>query len=222
MKYFIKRDVTEYGPYSLADLQKYLQSGQIAAADQCRSEGMSDWVPVSQVVGNISMPAPMAAAGSAYGGAAPAAAFAQTAIPPNMHWGLVLLLSICTCGLFGSIWLIVQSAFVKKVDADSKGMVYLLISLGGLWVVPVVVSAGGMEGNAGAAGISGLGQLAGLIFHLVAIFQMKHSLESYYLNQFGYSRGMSGVMTFFFAPYYFQYHINDTEKLRAQVAGGVR
>src|SRR4029077_20523552 len=69
MNYFIKRDPNEYGPYSLADLQKYVASGNILLTDQYRSEGLMDWVPVSQVIGNIPVPAatqPAPAAPAAY------------------------------------------------------------------------------------------------------------------------------------------------------------
>src|SRR5258705_10913832 len=72
MNYFIKRDEKEYGPYSLADLQKYVGTGNILLTDLCRSEGLTDWVPVSQVIGNIPVPtpAPQPAAAPNYGGAA--------------------------------------------------------------------------------------------------------------------------------------------------------
>src|SRR2546427_8512437 len=68
MNYFIKRDDKEYGPYSLADLQKYVASGNVLLTDLCRSEGLTDWVPVSQVIGNIPVPAaaPQPAAGTDY------------------------------------------------------------------------------------------------------------------------------------------------------------
>jgi len=57
MNYFIKRDLQEYGPYTLAELQRYVASGNVLLTDLCRSEGMNDWVPVSQVIGNIPVPA---------------------------------------------------------------------------------------------------------------------------------------------------------------------
>ena len=53
MQYFVKRGEQSFGPYSLADLQRYVQSGNIAATDLTQSEGMTEWVPVSQVLGNI-------------------------------------------------------------------------------------------------------------------------------------------------------------------------
>ena len=75
MKYYIRRDLNEYGPYTLADLQRYVAQGNISLNDLTRSEGMTDWVPVSQVIGNIpgpAAPAPPAApaGGTVYGGPA--------------------------------------------------------------------------------------------------------------------------------------------------------
>src|ERR1700760_3913118 len=59
MKYFIQRELNEYGPYTLADLQRYVAQGNIQLTDMTRSEGMTEWVPVSQVLGNIpAVPAP--------------------------------------------------------------------------------------------------------------------------------------------------------------------
>jgi hypothetical protein len=56
MNYFISRDDQEYGPYTLADLQRYVAAGSILVTDLTRSEGMNEWVAVSQVIGNIPVP----------------------------------------------------------------------------------------------------------------------------------------------------------------------
>ncbi len=53
MKYYIQRQLNEYGPYTLADLQRYVAQGSILPTDLTRSEGMTEWTPVSQVIGNI-------------------------------------------------------------------------------------------------------------------------------------------------------------------------
>ena len=119
MKYYIQRQLNEYGPYTLADLQRYVAQGSIQLADLTRSEGMTDWVPVSQVIGNIPIPvAPRGplpghtpeerstAAGTVYDGST--AGFGVQAVPmqgspivpPDFHWGLVLLIGVFTCGLF--------------------------------------------------------------------------------------------------------------------------
>ncbi len=59
MNYFISRTGQQYGPYSLEEVQRYLASGNILPADLARSEAMEQWVPVSQIVGNIpAQPAP--------------------------------------------------------------------------------------------------------------------------------------------------------------------
>jgi hypothetical protein len=56
MNYFISRNDQQYGPYTLADLQRYVATGSILVSDMTCSEGMTEWVPVSQVIGNIPVP----------------------------------------------------------------------------------------------------------------------------------------------------------------------
>ena len=142
MKYYIQRQLNEYGPYTLADLQRYVAQGSIQLADLTRSEGMTDWVPVSQVIGNIPIPVAAATAAGAYAGGTvygggtvydgSTAGFGVQAVPmqgnpivpPDFHWGLVLLIGVFTCGLFNYAWLIVEAAFVRKVKPDSKGLAF--------------------------------------------------------------------------------------------------
>lgn len=89
MNYMIARDGQEYGPYSLGDLQRYVASGDISLNDMTRSEGMSDFMPVSQVIGTIPVPPPATFVPMAE-------AMPEYPDPPNLHWGLVLLFSILT------------------------------------------------------------------------------------------------------------------------------
>ena len=146
MKYYIQRQLNEYGPYTLADLQRYVAQGSIQLTDLTRSEGMTDWVPVSQVIGNIPIPLATGAAAGAYAGGAvysggtvyegSAAGFGVQAlpmqgnpiIPPDFHWGLVLLIGVVTCGLFNYAWLIVEAAFVRKLKSDSKGLLFVILA----------------------------------------------------------------------------------------------
>ena len=116
MKYYIQRQLNEYGPYTLADLQRYVAQGSIQLTDLTRSEGMTDWVPVSQVIGNIPIPAltptgvyaggtdyagGMVYAGSANAYGAQAMPCEKPIVPPDFHWALVLLISFF-CGFFKS------------------------------------------------------------------------------------------------------------------------
>jgi hypothetical protein len=108
MKYYIKGDLSEFGPYTLADLQRYVAQGNILLSDLTRSEAMTDWMQVSQVIGNISIPVPAPAmqnvgapaTGAAYAGPGPmfgsAPVVSPTAglTPPDFHWAAVLGLGI--------------------------------------------------------------------------------------------------------------------------------
>ena len=208
MNYFIKRDLKEYGPYTIAELQKYVSSGNVLVTDLCRSEGMSEWVPVSQVIGNI--PVPVAAPAPTQASRAAAAAALYPA-PPSLHWGIVLLLSIVTCGLFIWIWALVEASWLRKVQPTSKAVV--------LWstavlvnIVYVVLSVSQDPSTKALATVFWLG---GSVLWIVGSFSMKSSIEEHYNTAEPIGLELNGVMTFFFNVFYFQYHftqINETRK----------
>jgi hypothetical protein len=235
MNYFIKRELNEYGPYSLADLQKYVASGNILLTDLCRSEGLTDWVPVSQVIGNIPVPAaaPQPAAGTVYGGGtgAPAhgtqagyavQAASQYPPPPSLHWGILVLLGVLTCGLFGWVWAFVEAAWVKKVDPESKALLYYGVSVGLLVLIFGAGFAEGMAGRPGAAngGIFLICRIAGVIMWLVAAFNMRSSIEDHYYTKEPIGLSLNGVMTFFFSIYYFQYHFTRINEMKQRQVTG--
>jgi len=240
MNYFIKRDETEYGPYSLADLQKYIASGNVLLTDLCRSEGLADWTQVSQVIGNIPVPAAPApvtqpVAGTVYGAptgyGAPAATLAAPVVspypaPPSLHWGLVLLFTFLTCGIFGLVWLIVEGVWIRKVKPGAKSFTYLMV-LAALWAALVAVGFyQGLSAAATGQPSQGVGAIAlfidliGFVMHIVTVFAMRSDIEDHFNSAEPIGLSLSGVMTFFFAVFYFQYHftrINDMK--RRQVTG---
>ena len=117
MNYFITRDGQQYGPYTLADLQRYVSSGEILLTDLALSEGMSEPLPVSQIIGTISVPqSPVSSS--------PVSLAPEYPDPPNLHWALVLLFGVISCGLFISVWDLVQAAWMKKVAPQSKAIYY--------------------------------------------------------------------------------------------------
>jgi GYF domain 2/Domain of unknown function (DUF4234) len=207
MNYYIKRELQEYGPYTLADLQRYVASGNILLTDLTRSEGLNDWVPVSQVIGNI--PVPVAAPAPAAGD--PGAAYPA---PPSLHWGIVLLLGIVTCGIFGWVWALIEASWMKKVEASSKALTYYIIALG-LFALTIGLSMAPQYKP-----FSGLLNLAGLVMWLVAAFNMKASLEEHYNSAEPIGLQLSGVMTFFFNVYYFQYHLTRIAEMKNKRAMG--
>ena len=230
MNYFIKRDLNEYGPYSLADLQKYVASGNILLTDLCRSEGLTDWVPVSQVIGNIPVPvaAPQPATGTVYG--APAGVSSGSAPsypnPPNLHWALVLLITFLTCGLFSMIWLVVEGLWLKKVKPDTKAVTYLTITVSIYILIFVSAIAQGVAAGAsghkqpGLQGIILLLELGHFVLYLFSVFTMRSDIEEHFNAAEPIGLNLSGVMTFFFAVFYFQYHFTRINEMKQRQMTG--
>ncbi len=208
MKYFITREGREYGPYTLADLQRYTASGNVSPNDLTRSEGMTEWVPVSQVIGTIQVPAAPVAPASTV----PAIAYPD---PPALHWVVVLILGIITCGIFGWVWALIQSSFVKKIDAASKATLYYAIALA-LFAVSIVSNI-----SPETRPFSGLLNIGGAVLWLIAAFNIRSSLEQHYTSAEPIGLVLNGVMTFFFNIYYFQYHFTKINELKKRRALGV-
>ncbi|QEE27313.1 DUF4339 domain-containing protein [Terriglobus albidus] len=198
MNYTIFRDGQQYGPYTLADLQRYVASGDVLLTDLASSEGMGEPVPVSQIVGTI--PVPLQAA-------APSAPAIEYPNPPNLHWGLVLLFTILTWGMFMSVWGVVLSFWLKKVAPSSRALYFYIAELGCL----ALVFALGMASVVahGATTLIPIVQLASFVLTLIARYSFRSSMEEHYNNVEGIPLTLSGVMTFFFSTIYFQYHVND-------------
>lgn len=230
MKYYIRRDLNEYGPYTLAELQHYLAQGNIAPSDLARAEGATDCVPVSQVLGNI--PPPSAAGtpvpssgvgGGPYsGGALPNpggpvysgtpgyanAAAAGSLVPLDFHWALVLIIGILTCGIFFWIWLIVEAAFVKKIRPQSNGLIFAIIALACTFGAPFFRLSLMMAHPYAFHPLGSIFGLASFILVEVAAFTMKDDLEQYYNSVEPINLRLNAVLVFFFAVFYFQHHFS--------------
>ena len=200
MEYFVKRGDQRFGPYSLSDLQQYVQSGNLAVEDVAQSEGMTDWVPLSQVLGNI--PVTVIPTG---GATAAAAAQPQVVpLPPNWHWSIVLILGILTRQLFNLIWALVQGNWARKLSGDNKPLVLVAMYPAGM-VAGILT----MILYRDAAALGGLFIIGGAIVYLFGVFSIKAGMEEYYTSTENIGLNMSGVMTFFFSTVYIQYHINS-------------
>jgi hypothetical protein len=205
VQYFVKRGEQRFGPYSLSDLQRYVQSGNIASDDLTQSEGMSDWVPVSQVLGNI----PATAVTSGGAAAAPAPERELVPLPPNWHWAIVLVLGIVTRQLFNLVWALIQANWARRLINDNKPMVLVAMYPAGM--VAGILSIALFRGQALAA-LGGLFIIAGAIVYIVGVFSIKNAMEEYYTTTENIGLSLSGVMTFFFSTVYLQYHINKIAK----------
>lgn len=198
MDYFVKRGEQRFGPYSLSDLQTYVKSGNVLVADLAQSEGMADWVPVSEVLGNI--PAAPAVTSAPVTGTAPQ----LVTLPPNWHWLIVLILGVLTRQLFNMIWALVQANWARKLSNDNKPMVLVAMYPAGMIAgfLTVVLSPR-------MAALGSLFILGGAIIYLVGIFSIKSAMEEYYTTTENIGLQLSAVMTFFFSTIYIQYHINS-------------
>ena len=198
MQYFVKRGEDRFGPYSLSDLQRYVQSGNILAEDLAQSEGMEEWVPVSQVLGNIPA-APAVVSSDVQSGVEPQ----PVPLPPNWHWAIVLVLVILTRQIFNLIWALVQANWARKLSGSNKPLVLVAMYPAGI-VAGILTMAVFKE----AAPLGVIFVLAGSIMLLVGVFSIKAAMEEYYNSTERAGLVLSGVMTFFFSTIYIQYHIN--------------
>jgi hypothetical protein len=133
--------------------------------------------------------------------------------PPRLHWGIVLALSIVTLGIFGMVWMVVQSHWVKKVTGNAKPFWWCLAYLLSL---PLLILAAATLG-----GVLGLMQRQDLIHQLTGIINLVVRVVMFVLYVAGafslkgvleerpIDIPLGGVMTFLLAPTYFQYHLFD-------------
>ena len=248
MHYQVSRNGQMYGPYTLDDLRRYVASGNVLPTDLCKSEEMPDWQPVSQVLGatgaapapgdptNFSQPvygqpafgqpgydpSGAAAGAPAYpGGYNPALAASAFPDPPNLHWGLVLLFTILTCGLFIIIWNLIVSAWLRRVQPTANALflyiaAYVLALLnGGLTVAPAMRQAmhPGMYTGHTSLAAGGLGILV-WVLRLVARFSERSSLEQHYNGPEPLGLQLNPVMVFFFGGLYIQSQLNRVNGIK--------
>jgi hypothetical protein len=213
MNYMVIRNGQQFGPYSLADLQRYVVSGNILVTDLARSEGMTEAVPVGQIIGNISLPAASAPV-------TPEPGLTVYPNPPNLAWGLVLLFSILTCGLFLIAWDIVLAIWTRQVQPASRAIYYygavVFLYLG---VFTFAFNAGMHHSKDPTAGLLNIGIW---VLSITARFSMKYSLEEHFNSSDPIGLSLSGVMTFFFGSIYFQYHLNQIMKRKQELWYGQR
>lgn len=203
MNYFVMRDGQEYGPYSLGDLQRYVASGQILATDMARSEGMSESLPVSQIIGTIPVPPPATMSVSA-------APMSQYPDPPNLHWGLVLLFGILTCGVFSIVWDLILASWMKKVAPQSRAIFYYIAEAAILVFIYFATFAAAFAHSPNT--LTPFLNIVNFVIAIIARFSMRASMQEHYNSAEPMGLYLSGVMTFFFGGIYFQYHFNDINR----------
>jgi preprotein translocase subunit SecY len=134
--------------------------------------------------------------------------------PPRLHWGVVLVLSFITFGVFGSVWLIVQANWVRKVRGHSRTLPWAIAyasALPALFLFAIFMGALGallhLENvQAVIASAVLLVRIAIFVLWIVTIYTLGNELNADPINI-----PLSGILIFFFGPVYFQYHLYDYE-----------
>ena len=198
MTYQVSRNGQMYGPYTLEDLQRYVASGNVLPTDLAKSEEMTDWLPVAQILGGPAVAAPVYA--------------------PNLNWGLELLLGFLTCRLFVLVWNLIIASWARRVEPTSKAFMYYIVA-----TVLTVLQFGGSWGMAVSivqhrpphqSVIGGLLGLVAFVARLIARFSLRDTLEQHFNGPEPLGLRLSAVMTFFFGGLYFQYKLNRLNEIK--------
>lgn len=238
---WIGQDGQKYGPYTEADVRQRLADGKLTSDTLAWRNGLAEWIPLATMfpAAAASQPPPPPPARVVDGTAAsPSSAFdtsraalpegfsakrfgpSETAdaeraalpAPPSLHWGLVLLFTALTFGIFGIIWPFIQATWVRKIDGQSRATLLMAIAVacfvvGESLYISGIVSAAQGGGAAGLTSFGGLLLLAYWILYLVAFFSMANSMRRN-LSDYGLPVEIGGVTLFFLAMYYLQSQFN--------------
>jgi hypothetical protein len=218
MNYYISRDGQQFGPYTLAEVQRYVADGNILLTDLAHSEGMEQWVPVRQILGNIPVqPAAPGPVAPNYGQVpvypqqpvvfAQPAGSASGPLPPDLHWALVLAIGVF-CGIFLPIWMFIQAGYVKKLRPDAKCMLLYGMGVGGIVLGYVVIGVASVGKDNNLMALAGFILIGAGVLIMVGHFSLRRSLLDYFNSTEPLNLRLSPVMTFFFNVIYFQYHFN--------------
>ena len=214
MNYQVSRNGQMYGPYTVEDLRRYVTSGNVLPTDLAKAEEMAEWLPVGQILGLPEAPSAVYAAPMS----GTAVAIEQFPDPPNLNWGLELVLGLVTCGMFVVVWNLVIAAWAKRVQPASKALMYYIIA-----AVLIVLNLGGSYGVLLAAAhhhshhqsiLGSLISIATWVIRLVARFTLRDTLEQHFNGPEPLGLQLNAVMTFFFGGIYFQYKLNRINEVK--------
>src|SRR5213594_3262667 len=140
MNYYVKDGEQQYGPYSLSELQKHVQSGRFLSSSLAQSDGMAGWLPILHVLGNIPIPTMESQPATA----PPVESHVSSVgLPPNLHWAILLLLVIFTNQYFNFIWALVLGNWARKFEKDTKPLVLVTMYPAGLIAGFIAISTSG-------------------------------------------------------------------------------
>jgi hypothetical protein len=217
----VNRNGQAFGPYEESEARSLYARGNIAVTDLVWRDGMAEWQTALQLFGARTtnsaappiVPPPLlpphqvppvpgyAAPPSSYG---KQALVPQENLPPKLHWGLVLLFTVLSFGIFAIVWPFIQSTWVRSIDPRSNATMYL-IGYVVLAVVGGVIDAS--SDSSGAQGFGGLLQILSYVLFYCGCYSMRRSMIAHYNSVESIGLRLSGAMTFFFSIFYLQHHM---------------
>ena len=230
---WIGQDGKQQGPYSEADVRRWMAEGRFGRDAVAWRKGMPDWVPLATLLGEpaAAAPPPVApppvASRASFAGAAPQADDWASAMdarrheqqetysnrrslpaPPSLHWGLVVLFTILTLGIFGIVWPFIQANWVRRIDGESNAKLMLGLSitcyfLGYFLVLAGTPSPQGDGAHPGMVGFGSLLMLAYFVLYVAAYFSMAGSIKQE-MAAYRVPVEIGGVTLFFFNTLYLQ------------------
>jgi hypothetical protein len=210
MTYRIARGAQTFGPYSPAEVERYLASGNIVATDLAQAEEGGAWAPVGQIF-------------PAATGAVPAATRRLFPDPPDLPWWLALIIGLFTGAAFFVVWDVVQSAWLRRAERRSISVflyiavaVVYLLKLPDTWHTVDHNMFGGPDVDAHVPGIS----LIGFALLIAARFVFRSELLRHFNREEPLGTRLNGLWTLLFGGLYFQYKFNriNEEKRRLGTA----
>ena len=128
-------------------------------------------------------------------------------MPPRLHWALVFLFGLMTCGIFLVVWYFVQAGYARRVDEKSNARGYLLVFLFAYLAMLVVSAYARGVDDSGALlvllGMQAVFALLYLVFFFCAVFSMAESLRKT-MQRHGLRSEIGGITLFFFSVFYLQ------------------
>ena len=210
MRYRIARDGMVFGPYTDAEVRRYLVSGNILPSDLAQLEGTEEWLPVAELFPS----APAAPSPAAYPGGLPA----LYPDPPDLPWWVVLVLAMFTGGLFAVIWDVVEANWLHRIESASKAL-WLYLA----WAVLYLVRVPGMYHDVAHNMLGGpryehphaLG--VGILSFALAIasrFVFRDELLRHFNTAEPIGLRLNLLWTLLFGGIYFQFHFNRINGLK--------
>lgn len=234
---WIGQEGKKYGPYSLADVRHWVGEGRFGADTVAWREGLPDWVPLATLLARSAQATPPPVAPPpmgpptppprhSAGAASPAgdwvaatdarrrdqqqaqASRSSLPPPPSLHWGLVLLFTFLTFGIFGIVWPFIQANWVRKIDRHSSATLLLALALGCYiagyaMIMGATPSADGSGAHPGMAGLGVLLELVYVVLFVCGFFSMAGSIRRR-MESCGVPVDIGGITLFFFNVWYLQ------------------